>query len=52
MRADAQAAGAALRDAYARRRRYADYREMLAPSAGIDAVLVATPDHAHAHAAL
>ncbi len=51
-RADARAAGAALRDAYDGAAKYADYREMLATEAGLDAVVVATPDHHHALAAL
>ncbi|WP_420455980.1 Gfo/Idh/MocA family protein [Rubrivirga sp.] len=49
---DARQAGAALRDAYASATPYADYREMLAAESGLDAVLVATPDHHHALAAL
>ena len=47
-----QAQGRALGDAYERATRYADYREMLATEEGLDAVIVATPDHIHAHAAL
>ena len=31
---------------------YADYREMLAREAGLDAVVIGAPDHVHAHAAL
>ena len=30
-------------------KRYKDYREMLDKERGIDAVVVATPDHVHAH---
>ena len=33
-------------------RRYKDYREMLTREKGLDAVMVATPDHVHAPAAL
>lgn len=44
--------GEALRDHYASAARYADYREMLAGEDGLDGVVVATPDHVHAHAAL
>ncbi len=49
---DARRAGAALRDAYDGAARFADYREMLAEAGGLDGVVVATPDHVHAHAAL
>ncbi len=40
--------GVQLQAAFARARRYADFREMLAKQKDIEAVLVATPDHAHA----
>ena len=49
---DTQAVGRALGDAYAQATPYADYREMLERETGLDAVIVATPDHIHAHAAL
>ncbi|GAB5535941.1 MAG: Gfo/Idh/MocA family oxidoreductase [Rubricoccaceae bacterium] len=49
---DQQATGRALRDAYDNATAYADYREMLDRETGLDAVIVATPDHIHAHAAL
>ena len=48
----AREVGAALRNAYDGAARYADYREMLAQESGLDGVVVATPDHVHAHAAL
>ena len=47
-----QREGAALRDAYAAATPYADYRELLDREAGLDGVVIATPDHVHAHAAL
>ncbi|MDT0630255.1 Gfo/Idh/MocA family protein [Rubrivirga litoralis] len=47
-----QRAGRALRDAYAGAATYADFREMLERESGLDAVVVATPDHMHALAAL
>lgn len=48
-----QRQGAALRDAYEAAAQYADFREMLATEAdGLDGVVVATPDHMHAIAAL
>jgi predicted dehydrogenase len=37
-----------LRDAFVAAKRYADFREMLDTQKDIDAVVVATPDHAHA----
>ena len=37
-----------LRDAYTRARKYGDYRKMLEKEKGIDAVVIATPDHTHA----
>ena len=36
------------KEQYAAARKYADFREMLAEDPGIDAVLIATPDHTHA----
>ena len=45
-------AGRALRQAYGAAAEYADYREMLAREGGVEGVVVATPDHVHAHAAL
>ena len=33
-------------------KRYTDYREMLEKQKNIDAVVIATPDHTHAHIAL
>ena len=47
-----QRSGAALRDAYDGAARYADYRELLARETGLDGVVIATPDHHHALAAL
>ncbi|MAQ91936.1 MAG: oxidoreductase [Rhodothermaceae bacterium] len=47
-----RAAGAALRDAYDGAARFADYREMLAGVDDLDGVVIATPDHHHALAAL
>lgn len=49
---DARAQGAALRDAYDGAAQYADYRELLARESGLDGVVIATPDHHHAVAAL
>ncbi len=43
---------AALQEAYAKAKRYADFREMLDTEPDIDAVVIATPDHVHAIAAL
>ena len=37
-----------LRDAYLKAKQYADFREMLEKERGIDAVVIATPDHSHA----
>jgi predicted dehydrogenase len=37
-----------LNDAYAKAKKYADFREMLAQEPNIDAVVIATPDHMHA----
>lgn len=42
------AAYAQLQEAYSRAKRYSDFRRMLEQEKGIDAVLVATPDHTHA----
>ena len=49
---DGHARGLALQRAYAGASAYADYREMLAAEGGLDGVVIATPDHVHAHAAL
>ncbi len=43
--------GIKLNEAYARARRYSDFRRMLDEQKDIDAVVVATPDHIHAIAA-
>jgi predicted dehydrogenase len=43
--------GVKLQEAYAGAKRYADFRRMLERERGIDAVVVATPDHVHAAAA-
>ena len=43
--------GEALQAAYSSAKRYADYRRMLEAERGIDAVVIATPDHVHAPAA-
>jgi predicted dehydrogenase len=37
-----------LRDQFAKAAKYADWREMLEKEKGIDGVVIATPDHAHA----
>ncbi|MGI8783949.1 MAG: Gfo/Idh/MocA family protein [Acidobacteriota bacterium] len=37
-----------LQEAYGKAKRYADFRKMLEEQKGIDAVLIATPDHTHA----
>ena len=37
-----------LRDAYTKAKKYKDYRTMLDKEKGIDAVVIATPDHTHA----
>ncbi len=50
--ADRRQQGEALKAAYENATPYADLREMLARETGLDAVVVATPDHAHAVAAL
>lgn len=50
--ADTRRVGQALGEAYDRATRYADYRQMLAEADDLDGVVVATPDHIHAHAAL
>lgn len=42
----------ALREAYAKATRYADFRAMLDAETDLDAVVIATPDHVHAIAAL
>ena len=49
---DRQRQGRALGAAYDGAAQYADYRELLAREAGLDGVVIATPDHVHAHAAL
>src|SRR5688500_15798225 len=41
-----------LRDAYAKAARYTDFREMLDKQKDIEAVIIATPDHLHAHIAV
>ncbi len=38
--------------AYPAAKRYSDFREMLAQEDGLDAVVVSTPDHIHAHASI
>jgi predicted dehydrogenase len=37
-----------LKDAYTKAKKYTDYRKMLEQEKGIDAVVIATPDHTHA----
>ena len=49
---DRQRRGRALGAAYDGAARYADYRELLARETDLDGVVIATPDHVHAHAAL
>jgi len=39
---------AKLQEAYGKAKRYADFRKMLEEQKGIDAVIIATPDHTHA----
>jgi predicted dehydrogenase len=41
-----------LQEKWPKTRRYTDYREMLEKQKNIDAVVIATPDHTHAHIAL
>jgi len=41
-----------LRDAYTKARKYTDFRKMLDKEKGIDAVVIATPDHTHAAVAV
>lgn len=43
---------AALQEAYGKARRYADFRELLSRETDLDGVVIATPDHVHAIAAL
>jgi predicted dehydrogenase len=43
--------GLKLQDQFQKAKKYDDFREMLAKEKGIDAVVVATPDHVHAVAA-
>ena len=50
--AGARQAGTALRDAYENADRYADFRQLLDRADGLDGVVIATPDHVHAIAAL
>jgi predicted dehydrogenase len=49
---DARRAGEALQTAYDGAAQYHDFREMLAEEPGLDGVVIATPDHVHAIAAL
>lgn len=44
--------GERLQASFARAQRYTDFRRMLERQRDIDAVLIATPDHLHAHVAL
>ena len=44
-------AGIRLQEQYAKAKRYDDWRRMLEREKGIDAVIIATPDHSHAVAA-
>jgi predicted dehydrogenase len=44
--------GLPLREQFFKARRYGDFRELLTREKGIDAVVVATPDHLHASVAL
>ncbi len=41
-----------LRDAYTKARKYKDFRQMLDKEKGVDAVVIATPDHTHAQVAV
>ena len=41
-----------LKDAYTKARKYTDFRKMLDKEKGIDAVVIATPDHTHAAVAV
>jgi predicted dehydrogenase len=46
------AEGTRFREQFTKARKYADFREMLAKQKDIDAVVIATPDHVHAVAAM
>jgi Oxidoreductase family, NAD-binding Rossmann fold/Oxidoreductase family, C-terminal alpha/beta domain len=41
-----------LKDAYTKARKYTDFRKMLDKEKGVDAVVIATPDHTHAAVAV